>query len=106
MSPIDRSPPVRWCKLHRFNEIWLPWLTSQSSGSVIDPLNSYLGSLCADGATRCSNETLQNAQTQVDQNCASDVQNAGASDNVVTALLQVFDKYPQVITAACSRNET
>jgi hypothetical protein len=69
-------------------------------------LNSYLGSLCADGATRCSNETLTNAQSQIDSNCASDLENAGASDNIVTALLSVFDNYDEVITGACSRNET
>jgi hypothetical protein len=79
---------------------------NQSSGSIIDPLNSYLGNLCADGAQRCSNSTLDNAQTQLDQNCASDVQNAGASDGVINALLQVFDNYDEVITASCSRNET
>jgi len=69
-------------------------------------LNSYLGNLCADGATKCSNETLDNAQSEIDQNCSSDIQNAGASDSVVTALLQVFDNYDEVITAACSRNQT
>jgi hypothetical protein len=81
-------------------------LTGQTSGSIIDPLNSYLGSLCADGNTRCSNETLSNAQTQIDNNCSSDLQNAGANDNIVNALLQVFDNYDEVITAACSKNET
>jgi len=78
----------------------------KESGSIIDPLNEYLGDLCADGATMCSNQTLTDAQSQIDQNCAEDVQNAGASDSVVTALLSVFDHYDEVITGACSRNET
>lgn len=76
------------------------------SGSIIDPLNNYLGQLCADGAPTCSNQTLDDAQSQLNQSCSGDLENAGANGGQVNALFQIFDHYDEVRTAACSRNDT
>lgn len=77
-----------------------------TSGSVIEPLNGYLGSLCADNAPVCDNSTLDNAQSQIDSSCSGDLEGAGANGGQVQAILQIFDHYTEVRTAACSRNET
>jgi len=76
-----------------------------TSGSIIDPLNSYLNDFCAESTPTCSNSTLESAQTTIEQSCASDLNAAGGSSaaNILETLL---NNYPQVKTAACSRNET
>lgn len=78
----------------------------QTSGSVVEPLDGYLNSLCADNAPVCENSTLEDAQSQIDQSCSGDLEGAGANGGQVTAILQIFDHYQEVRVAACSRNET
>ena len=81
-------------------------LTLQNSdSSVVEPLNNYLGSLCADSTEKCSNATLTSAQQTVQSACASDLSNAGG-DGAVSVLNGLFTSYPQFYTAACSKNET
>lgn len=79
-------------------------LTCQTSGSIVDPLNSYLGDLCS--APQCSNSTLSSAESSLQSSCSSDLSGSGTAAAEVGALLAALQNYPEVYTAACSKNTT
>lgn len=79
----------------------LPVLNA-NNGSVIDPLNGYLTSLCASSTPTCSQDALNNAVTSVQSGCASDLQSGGLAN----VLLGVFNNYEPLQEAACSKNST
>ncbi|RSH87395.1 hypothetical protein EHS25_003305 [Saitozyma podzolica] len=76
------------------------------SGSIIDPLNTYLASLCSSSTTTCSNTTLSSAETSLSSSCSSDISGGGTDAQEIEALLAALNSYPEVYTAACSKNST
>ncbi|ADV20314.1 hypothetical protein I305_01046 [Cryptococcus gattii E566] len=82
----------------------LPVLTS--SGSVVDPLNSYLKSLCSSSTPTCSNDTLTSASSSLNSSCSSDLNDGGTNGAEVKALLILLRDYNQVHAAACSTNSS
>jgi hypothetical protein len=87
-----------------------PWtarlIRPQGSGSIIDPLNTYLASLCSSSTTTCSNTTLSSAETSLSSSCSSDISGGGTDAQEIEALLAALNSYPEVYTAACSKNST
>lgn len=79
----------------------LPVLNA-NNGSIIDPLNGYLTSLCASSTPTCSEDTLNSAATSVQSGCASDLQSGGLAN----VLLSVLNNYPTLQQAACTKNST
>lgn len=86
----------------------IPLVVGQNSGSVVEPLDNYLSSLCSNSTAKCSNATLTSAQSTVESACASDISSVSGGNNgtAIDVLNGVFESYPQFYTAACSRNET
>jgi hypothetical protein len=78
----------------------------QSSGSLVDPLNTYLNSFCASSTATCSNDTLRAANSSIASGCSSDIQAGGTDGATVAALQSILQFYPQVKTAGCARNST
>lgn len=79
---------------------------SKSSGSVVDPLNSYLKSLCSSSTPTCSNDTLTSASSSLNSSCSSDLNDGGTNGAEVKALLILLRDYSQVYAAACSTNSS
>ncbi|TYJ55973.1 hypothetical protein B9479_003358 [Cryptococcus floricola] len=74
------------------------------SNSVVDSVDSYLKSLCADSTPTCSNDTLTIAQSSIDSGCSSDISDGGSSGTEVSALKGLLAHYTEFQAAACSTN--
>lgn len=80
----------------------LPILTD-SSASVVDPINNWLTSLCA--APSCSNDTIAAIVTNATTGCATDLAAIGytaESTPAVSALIQQY--YPTVRNVVCLKD--
>ncbi|OXG24763.1 hypothetical protein C366_00297 [Cryptococcus neoformans Tu401-1] len=82
----------------------LPVLSS--SGSVVDPINTYLKSLCGSSTPTCSNDTLSSASSSINSACSSDLSDGGTSGAEVKTLLALINHYDQAYAAACSTNSS
>ncbi|CAD6568441.1 MAG: hypothetical protein TREMPRED_004540 [Tremellales sp. Tagirdzhanova-0007] len=67
-----------------------------SNGSIVPPLDTYLGEICS--SAPCSNETLTNATQTIMSGCASDFSKFGLSNSTV---MDVFGLYPMAREVAC-----
>merc|ERR1712071_490383 len=67
-----------------------------ASGSIVAPLDNYLGTICSSSA--CSNGTLTEANNTITDNCGTDIQDR---NTLVTALQTIIDEYPVVREVAC-----
>lgn len=79
---------------------------SKSSGSVVDPINTYLKSLCGSSTPTCSNDTLSSASSSISSACSSDLSDGGTSGAEVKTLLALINHYDQAYAAACSTNSS
>ncbi|GAA5833758.1 hypothetical protein JCM9279_001616 [Rhodotorula babjevae] len=68
-----------------------------TSGSVVDPINTWLGNLC--GEADCSEASLQNASTSIQNGCATEI-SSGSSD-IVTTALSVLENFDSVKAGLC-----
>ncbi|RXK38305.1 hypothetical protein M231_04478 [Tremella mesenterica] len=82
----------------------LPVLST--NGSIIDPLNAYLSTLCASSTPTCDNSTLSSAQSSVSSACSSDISAGGTGATEIDGLLTILKSYPQIYGAGCSKNST
>lgn len=67
-----------------------------ATGSVIAPLDSYLGTICTSSA--CASGTLSSANTTIATDCATDL---ASGTGIVTALETIVEDYPIVREVAC-----
>ena len=76
------------------------------NGSIVDPLNSYLSTLCSSSTPTCSNSTLSSAQSAIQSGCSSDISSGGSDGEEVEALVAALNYYPEIYSAGCSKNST
>ncbi|GAA5910137.1 uncharacterized protein JCM6883_000566 [Sporobolomyces salmoneus] len=73
--------------------------TGGTSGSLVDPVNSWLSGLCDRG--NCSESAIQNATSVVDQGCSSDIQQGNV---VITTLRSAIENFNSEKEAVCLRS--
>ncbi|BGP40384.1 hypothetical protein JCM10449v2_004346 [Rhodotorula kratochvilovae] len=67
-----------------------------TSGSIVDSVNSWLGTLC--GADDCSASTLQNASAVIENGCSSEI---SSGSELVTTVQAVIGNFNQVKEGLC-----
>ncbi|GAA5961140.1 hypothetical protein JCM3765_001241 [Sporobolomyces pararoseus] len=74
-------------------------IATSLDGSLVDPVNTWLGGLCTSG--NCSSSAIQNATSVVDQGCSSDI----ADGNVlITTLRTAIENFNAEKEAVCLRS--
>ncbi|GAA5925905.1 uncharacterized protein JCM15063_005157 [Sporobolomyces koalae] len=74
-------------------------VATSSSGSIVQPVNSWLSGLCTQG--NCSSATIQNATSTIDTGCASDISSGNA---IVTAIRSTIENFNSDKEAVCLRS--
>ncbi|BGP08273.1 hypothetical protein JCM10049v2_004120 [Rhodotorula toruloides] len=75
-----------------------------ASGSVVDPINNWLGSVCS--ASNCSTAAIQNATSVIDNGCSSELSSGQAIVTTARAVVANFNAVKEGICLQYSSNST
>ncbi|GAA5822233.1 hypothetical protein JCM5353_001540 [Sporobolomyces roseus] len=75
-----------------------------ASGSIVEPINSWLGGLCTQG--NCSDSAIANATSVIDGGCSSDLSDGNVIIETIRSAVSNFNADKQAICLESTANNT
>ncbi|GAA6025918.1 hypothetical protein JCM11491_004730 [Sporobolomyces phaffii] len=79
-------------------------IATSSSGSLVTPVNTWLGGLCSQG--NCSTSAIQNATSVIDQGCSSDISSGNELITVLRSAIENFNTEKEAVCLRSTSNNT